>query len=191
MPNDEVQRATDFVKEQYAAGALDHRAFEHAVAELLAANSTAEIAAVVQSVPPPVEFSSPDRRLTRPLEFNSTFGRVRLTGHWQLGAETHVSVGMGSVLVDLTQACFDDRVTDLHVTTGCGRITIIVPLGVAVQIVEHRGGVRGQLEEPVPGLPLVRLDVKTNIGTVRIQHPKTAVSGRRRRARRRGSSGSS
>lgn len=176
MPGNEILRATDFLKEQYAAGELDHHAFEHAVAGLLAAKSPAEIAAIVQQVPSPVAFTSPDRRLTRSLEFNSGFGRVRLTGHWQVGAQTHVSVGMGSVVIDLTQALFDERVIDLHVTTGWGRITIIVPRGVAVQIVEQRGGIRGQLEEPVPGLPLVRLDVKTNIGTVRIQHPGTGRS---------------
>ena len=44
--------------------------------------------------------------------------------------------------------------------------------GVAVQVVHHRGGVDSRLEPPVPGLPLIRLDVTTNIGKVRLRHPR-------------------
>jgi hypothetical protein len=43
--------------------------------------------------------------------------------------------------------------------------------GVAVQVVECRGRLVSRLDPPVPGLPLVRLDVTTNIGTVRLRHP--------------------
>jgi len=75
------------------------------------------------------------------------------------------------VRIDLTEAEFDDRVIDLHVYTGCGRITIIVPRGVRVQVTHHRGGVDSRLEPPLPGLPLIRLDVTTNIGQVRLRHP--------------------
>ena len=88
--------------------------------------------------------------------------------------------------VDLTEAEFDERVIDLHVYTGWGSITIIVPVGVAVQVIHHRGGVDSRLEPPVPGLPLIRLDVTTNIGKVRLRHPgrpgrkprRAAITGR-------------
>jgi|SRR5215469_3217372 len=181
MPEDPVQRAAEFLKDRYADGELDRETLEQRIAALLGAESGSDIAAVVRSVPSPVAFTDPERRLTRPLEFNSTLGRVRLTARWQLGKETHISAGVGSILVDLTEAQFDDHTVDLHITTGWGRITVIVPRGVDVQIVEHRGGVRRQLEDPVPGLPLVRLDVKTNIGTVHIRHPNARDRRRRRR----------
>ncbi len=106
-------------------------------------------------------------------------GRLRLTGRWQVARETHVSADLGSVLIDLTEAEFDDHVVDLHVFTGCGGITIIVPRGVAVQLIHHRGGTDMRLEPPVPGLPLVRLDATTNIGRIHLRHP-----GAPRRARR-------
>jgi hypothetical protein len=98
-------------------------------------------------------------------------GRLRLAGKWQLARETHISADLGSISLDLTQAEFDDHVIDLHVYTGWGSITIIVPQGVDVQVIHHRGGVDSRLDPPVPGLPLVRLDVTTNIGRVHLRNP--------------------
>jgi hypothetical protein len=178
MNEDAQHRATEFLKELYAAGHIDARRLDSDVAGVLAATSDAEVAGIVRSLPAPVAFTSPDRRLARPLEIHSGMRRLRLTGRWQVATETHVSADLGSVWIDLTGAEFDDRVIDLHVYTGWGRITIIVPRGVEVQITHHRGGVDSRLEPPVPGLPLVRLDVTTNIGRVRLRHPGTP--GRRR-----------
>ena len=181
MSEDAQHRATEFLKELYAAGRIDEGRFDSGVAELLAATSDAEVAEVVRALPPPVALTSPDRRLDRPLEIHSGMRRLRLAGRWQLARETHLSADLGSVRVDLTEAEFDDRVIDLHVYTGWGSITIIVPRGVAVQVIHHRGGVDSRLEPPVPGLPLIRLDVTTNIGKVRLRHPRPP--GRKRRGR--------
>jgi hypothetical protein len=171
MSEDAQHRATEFLKELYAAGRIDEGRLDNGVAELLAATSDAEVAEVVRALPPPVALTSPDRRLDQPLEIHSGMRRLRLAGRWQVARETHLSADLGSVRVDLTEAEFDDRVTDLHVYTGWGSITIIVPREVAVQVVHHRGGVDSQLEPPVPGLPLIRLDATTNIGKVRLRHP--------------------
>ena len=178
MSEDAQHRATEFLKELYAAGRIDEGRFDSGVAELLAATSDAEVAEVVRALPPPVALTGPDRRLDKPLEIHSGMRRLRLAGRWQVARETHLSADLGSVRVDLTEAEFDDRVIDLHVYTGWGSITIIVPRGVAVQVIHHRGGVDSRLEPPVPGLPLIRLDVTTNIGKVRLRHPGP---GRKRR----------
>ena len=179
MRDDDQQRATEFLKELYAAGDIDAGRFESSVAGLLAAGTEAELAEVVRSLPQPVTLTSPDRRLGRPLEINSGVGRLRLAGRWQVAKETHVSAQLGNVRIDLTEAEFDDRVIDLHVYTGWGRITIIVPRGVGIQVTHHRGGVDSRLEPPLPGLPLIRLDVTTNIGRVRLRHPGPKDGGRR------------
>ena len=179
MSEDAQHRATEFLKGLYAAGRIDQDRFDSGVTELLAATSDAEIAEVVKELPPPIALTSPDRRLDRPLEIHSGMRRLRLAGRWQVARETHLSADLGSVRVDLTEAEFDDRVIDLHVYTGWGSITIIVPRGVAVQVIHHRGGVDSRLEPPVPGLPLIRLDVTTNIGKVRLRHP--GPRGRRKR----------
>jgi hypothetical protein len=184
MRADDQERATEFLRELYAAGHIDAARFDAGLTGLLAAQTDAELAEVVRSMPPPVSVTSPARRLSRPLEIHSGMGRLRLAGRWQLAAETHVSADLGSVRLDLTDADFDDNVIDLHVYTGWGTITIIVPRGVDVQIVKHRGGVSSRLQPPVPGFPLIRLDVTTNIGRVRLRHPEGRDQARRsRRAR--------
>jgi hypothetical protein len=185
MREDARQRATEFVKELYAAGEIDADRFSVGVAGVLTASSEAELAEVVRSLPGPVALTSRERRLAEPLEINSGLGRLRLAGKWQVASQTHVSAELGSIRLDLTEAEFDDHVVDLHVYTGWGSITIIVPPGVGVQVIRHRGGVDSRLDPPVPGLPLVRLDVTTNIGRVHLRHPGTEDRARRRPGRKR------
>jgi hypothetical protein len=171
MREDARQRATDFVKELYATGEIDADRFGTGLSGVLAAGSEAELAEVVRSLPAPVALTSQERRLAEPLEINSGLGRLRMAGRWQVASQTHISAELGSIRLDLTEAEFDDHVVDLHVYTGWGSITIIVPPGVGVQVIRHRGGVDSRLDPPVPGLPLIRLDVTTNIGRVHLRHP--------------------
>jgi hypothetical protein len=118
-------------------------------------------------------------RRAKPLEIHSGIGRLRLAGKWQVARETHVSADLGSVRLDLTEAEFGDYVVDLHVYSGWGSITIIVPQGVEIQVTHHRGGVDSRLEPPVRGLPLIRLDVTAMIGKVHLPHPATQDRKRR------------
>jgi hypothetical protein len=53
MRADDKQRATEFVKELYAAGGIDEVRFEVGIARALAATTDAELADAVQSLPPP------------------------------------------------------------------------------------------------------------------------------------------
>lgn len=184
MRPEDKQRATEFVKQLYATGGIDEVHFEVGIARVLGATSDDELAEVVRSLPAPVTFTPDGRRLSRPLEIHSGLGRVRLKGRWQLAAETHVSADLGSIRLDLTEAEFDGHVIDLHVYTGCGTITIIVPRGVDVQIIRHRGGVGSQLEPPIPGFPIIRLDVTTNIGRVILRHPDARDRSRHSRRTR-------
>lgn len=179
MREDARHRATEFLKEVYAVGDIDGGRFDTCVDGILAAKTEAELAEVVRSLPPTMTFTSPDRRLAKPLEIHSGTGRLRLAGRWQVARQTHVSADLGSVRIDLTEAEFDDNIVDLHVHTGWGSITIIVPRGADVQITHHRGGVDSRLEPPVPGLPLIRLDMTTNIGRIHLRHPRTPRPRRR------------
>jgi hypothetical protein len=179
MREDDRQRATEFIKELYAAGEIDADQLGTGVDGVLAARSEAELVEAVRSLPAPVALTSQERRLDKPLEIHSGISRLRLSGKWQLARETHVSAELGGVRLDLTEAEFDDHVVDLHVYTGCGSITIIVPPGVGVQVIRHRGGVDSRLDPHVPGLPLIRLDVTTNIGRVHLRHPGSPGRDRR------------
>src|ERR1035438_4857047 len=161
MREDAQHRATEFLKDLYAAGDIDASRLDTGVAGLLAAKTEAELAEVVRSLPSPIALTALDRRLAKPLEIHSGAfgGRLRLAGRWQVARETHVSADLGSVRIDPTEAEFDDDVIELHVYTGWGSITIIVPRGVGVQVTHHRGGDDSRLEPPVPRVPLGRLAV--------------------------------
>jgi hypothetical protein len=180
LREDALQRATEFVKGLYAVGDIDAGRFDTTVTGILAATTENELAELFRSLPPPVAITSADRRLTKPLEIHSGFGRLRLAGRWQAGKQTHVSADLGSVRIHLTEAEFDDNVIDLHVYTGWGSITIIVPRGVGIQTTHHRYGVDSRLDPPVPRLPLVRLDMTTNIGRIHLRHPGTSGTVHRR-----------
>jgi len=104
-------------------------------------------------------------------------GRLRLDGQWQLARQTHVSADLGNVTIDLTEAEFDEYLTDLHVYSGWGSITIIVPRGAEVQITQHRGGVDMRLEPPVPGLPLIRLLSMAHIDRAAPRHSASTNPG--------------
>lgn len=173
MQENARHHATEFLKDRFAAGDIGAEQLEVSMAGMLAARTEADLAELVRSLPQPFPIVSPERQLADPLKIHSGIGRLRLTGRWQLARQTHISAEVGNVRIDLSGAEFDDYVIDLHVYTGCGRITIIVPRGFAVQVTQHRGGVHSRLDPPVPGLPLIRLDVTTNIGTVHLRHPRS------------------
>jgi hypothetical protein len=187
MRDDARQQAVEFLRELFATGDIDASQFDAGLSLLFAARTEAEIAGVIRSLPVAVAIPDPRRPRAEPLQIHSGIGRLRLSGRWQVASKTHVSAGLGSVTLDLTAAEFADRVIDLHVYTGMGSITIVVPRGVGVQVVKHRGGVDSRLYTPVPGLPLIRLDVATNIGRVHLRYRAATVAlHRERRARRRG-----
>ena len=80
---------------------------------------------MVRSLPPPFEFTPASRRRQEPLEISTSMGEVRLEGRWQVGRLTKISTGMGSVIIDLTEAEFDDWDVEIIVRVHTGQITVI------------------------------------------------------------------
>ena len=181
MREDAQQRATEYLKELYATGDIDASGFDTGVTGLLAAKTEAELAEVVRSLPGPVALTSPDRRLAKPLEIHSGLGRLRLAGKWQVAGETHISADLGSVRLDFTQAEFDDHVIDLHVYSGCGKHHD--RRSPRCRDPDHQAQRRSSLaaEPPVPGFPVIRLDVTAMIGRVHLRHPAAPDRGGRLR----------
>ena len=64
MREDTRQRATEFIKELYAAGAIDADRLDSSVDEVLAARSEIELAGVIQSLPTPVTLTNGRPRKT-------------------------------------------------------------------------------------------------------------------------------
>lgn len=131
-----------------------------------------DFASVVRSLPPPVEFTPPARRRQEPLEISTSMGEVRLKGRWQVSRLSEIRTTGGTVIVELSEAEFDDWEVEIVVHTTMGWITVIAPRGLDVRQVGRSGAVRSTLEPPIPGFPVVRLSASSDMGTIRVRHPK-------------------
>jgi hypothetical protein len=180
------QRGIGELQGLVASGKLDLDRFQRALDRLLGARTHADVASVFRSVPPPVEFTPPGRRRQEPLEISTSMGEVRLVGRWQVSRLTKISTGMGAVNIDLSEAEFDDWEVEIVVHTKMGSITVIAPRGLDVRQVGRSGPVDSTLEPPIPGFPVVRLSASSDMGTIRVMHPKEKGQRRlgwRRRSR--------
>lgn len=165
---DERSNAVSVLQAMLADDRLGLADYERAVEQVLAARTETELGEALGSLPPPVAVTPIDRRLDQPLKIRGGIGRLRLDRPWQLGGRTNVHADLGSVMIDLTQAQFDERTIDLSVYTGWGTITIVVPPGVGIQLLHAHGTVSSRIAAPLPGFPLVRLRAQTNIGRIRL-----------------------
>jgi hypothetical protein len=154
---------------------------------VFAAPSQADLEAAMSALPPMVRLTPASRRLAEPLVLQAPDGGLRLGSGWQLAADTTISCGFGAARLDLTTASWDAHQINLHLETW-GSIDVLVPKGVAVQMVGGSGRVEIEsLATPVPGGPMLRIHTSGPTGVIRIRHPKER-GGRLRRWRRRRSS---
>ena len=155
-----------------ASGTVDLDSFQRALDGLLKARTHADFAAVLRSLPPPVQFTPPALRREEALEISTSMGEVRLEGRWQVGSLTKIDTGMGDVTIDLTEAEFDDWDVRIVVNVGMGSVTVIAPAGLDVRQVGKNTAFNSTLQEPIPGFPVVRLSAPCTMGTIRLMHPK-------------------
>ena len=139
ISEDLQQRGIDFLQGLLASGKVDLDRFQEALDALLGAHTHADFASVVRSLPPPVEFTPPARRRQEPLEISTSMGEVRLEGRWQVSRLTKIHTGMGAVIIDLSEAEFDDWDVEIVVHAHMGTITVIVSRGVEVRQVGRSG----------------------------------------------------
>lgn len=158
VSEDHRQRGIDYLQELLASGKVDLDRFQAALDALLGAHTQAGFASVVRSLPAPVEFTPPARRRQEPLEIATSMGEVRLEGRWQVSRLTKIDIGMGALVIDLSEAEFDDWDVDVVAHAKMGSITVIAPRGFDVRQVGRNRPVHNTLDEPpVPGFPIVRL----------------------------------
>lgn len=172
------QRGINLLQQLVAGGKLDLDHFQEGLDALLRARSHSEFASVVRALPLPIGLTPPARRHQEPLEIATSMGEVRLEGRWQVSRLTKIEVGMGAVVIDLSEAEFDDWDVEIVAHTKMGSITVIAPRGLEVRPVGRCGPVGNALEPPVPGFPIVRLSATCDMGEIRLVHP--AETKRRR-----------
>jgi hypothetical protein len=106
-----------------------------------------------------------------PLEIATSMGEARRDCRWQVGRVTKIDTGVGAVIVDLTEAEFDDWEVEIVVQTRMGAITVISPPGLDIRLVGRNSPVTISLEPPIPGFPVVRLSATSDMGTIRVMNP--------------------
>lgn len=159
------------------AGGVSIEQFSNAVEQVFAAASHADLEAAMSKLPPLVRLTPPSQRLAHPLVLRVPDSSLQLGPGWQLAEETDIATGFGTTRLDLTTASWDAQRINLRLQTW-GSIDVLVPRGVAVQVVGGSASVRlDSLSAPLPGGPLLRLATAGPAGLIRIGHP----SARRRR----------
>ncbi len=160
-----VARLRDLV----TTGSLSLERFAASLEQVLAATDQTDLEVAMAALPSVVRLTPASRRLTQPLKLEAVTGKIHLGTGWQLARETEVTGKTGKVVLDLTGATWDAREIDLRLQTLTGKIEVIVPKGVAVQLLSATSRVRlDNLVSPVPGAPLLRVVASTSPGGGRI-----------------------
>lgn len=172
------------IQDLFSTGELSLEGFSDLLAEVLAAPGQADLEAAMLALPPLVRLTPPWRRLAEPLILQAADGGLRLGLGWQLAADTRIRTGFGAARVDLTTASWDSRRINLHLETW-GSIDVLVPVGVAVQLVGGSGHIHlDPLSAPTIGGVVLRISTSGPTGLIRIQHPKERNDRRFMRRRR-------
>ena len=186
-PVDDADRVAAITRLRDLVGSgLSLERFTAALEQVLAATDHAELEAAMAAMPSIVRLTPASRRLEEPLVVDAGLGRIELGAGWQLAARTKVSASTGTCRLDLTQATWDAHEVDLRLEVATGRIEVVIPEGVAVQMRSVKGKVRlDNLAPALPGGPLLKVDAAAVTGRIRICHPPPPPQPRRRRWRRR------
>jgi hypothetical protein len=158
--------------EVFSAGAISLKRFSDALDGVLGAASRADLGDALSGLPPVVTLTPVGRRLRAPLVLDAPAGGTYFAECSQLAARTTVRCGTGRTLLDLAAASWDALEIDLRLESW-GRVTVIVPEGVAVQLAGGLARVAlGPLRSALPGAPLLRISAFGPAGSVSVRHPR-------------------
>lgn len=186
-PVDDTDRvaAISRLQDLVSGGGLSLDRFTAGLEQVLGSRTRAELDAAMAAMPSLVRLTPSTRRLARPLRVDVGIRKLDFGAGWQLASETSITTSTGRCRVDLTEATWDARQVDLSLETVTGTIEVMVPQGVAVQMVSARGRVKlDSLTPPVPGAPLLRITAAASTGQIVIRHHRTKSPRRARGWRR-------
>jgi len=186
-PVDDADRmaAVARLRDLVGTGELSYEGFSSALDLALAATTHTELETAFTALPSVVHLTPASRRLSRPVAVEARMSALDLGAGFQLGADTSVVASIGSVWLDLTAASWDAREVNLHLEATTGSIDVIVPRGVVIQLVQAKGQVvLDNIEPPVPGAPVLRIEATARTGQIRITHDTERERHGQPRARR-------
>ena len=174
------------LRDLFGRGQVSLEEFYCALEHIFTATGRTDLEAVMRTLPPPVQLTPLSLRLSEPLVLRIADGGARLGEGWQLGVTTSVTTSVGATQLDLNAATWDALEIDLHLETW-GSIEVLVPRGVAVQMVGGSGRVQiDQLSPSIPGGPVLRIRISGPSGVICVRHLEEHVNGPFAWRRRRG-----
>jgi hypothetical protein len=144
--------------------------------QALAAKTRGELNSVLIDLPDLRHTELAPRPVDEPLVIRTGSGTIKQNGSWIVPAVVSVECGMGTIVLDFTEATLRHREVTLHATTGAGTIAVIVPRGwrvIMAESVTRLGSVVNKATDPfVPDMPELRVHARAGMGTVKIRHPR-------------------
>jgi hypothetical protein len=127
---------------------------------------------------PPVPYSSGPASVPalRTERISAVLGDEKRSGRWEVPARIEVSVFLGSVKLDFTEAIVRHREVVVHGNVWLGDLTMIVPEGIDVRLEEGTsvlGERSSKLSGPVTrGGPLYRVAGTVVLGEIKVKPPR-------------------
>jgi hypothetical protein len=141
----------------------------------LASRTRGELNSVLLDLPD-LRHTSDTPVVDQPLMLHTGSGSVKQQGHWTVPRAIVAECGMGNITIDFTQANCPHHEVTLHATVGSGNITVLVPRGWQVVLIEatsRMGHIANKATDPPdPNLPVLRVHGRVRMGNIKIQHPR-------------------
>jgi hypothetical protein len=181
---DRRELVIDRLSTSYAQGHFEVDELEHRLARAHAAQTPAELDALVTDLVP----AAATMALVPVQHTRVVFGSVERTGPWTVPAQMTARVVCGSLELDLRDAKLTSHVTTIDVRVTMGSVEIVVPPGVEVEVAAS--SVLGSVEERVErssatGAPIVRVVGRVKLGSLEVETRQAGETERDARWRRR------
>ena len=169
----------------YATGAFEVEELEHRLALALAAQSPAELDALVTDLVP----AAATLALVPARKLRIVMGSVERVGPWVVPPQLAARVVCGSLLLDLREARLAPGVTTLELDVTMGSVEVVVPPGVTVDVgaSSFLGSIEQRTEQAATtsGGPVVRIVGRIKLGSLEIDTLRMRETRRDARRRRR------
>ncbi|MCX4780763.1 DUF1707 SHOCT-like domain-containing protein [Streptomyces sp. NBC_01264] len=162
-------RIAQILADAVAEGRLTAEEHSERLDSLYAVKTVAELGVLVRDLPAPGADGRPEPAYVgapagAPVEtVVAVCSSSSRKGRWRPGAHTRAVSVLGDITIDLTQAVFEQQVTEFNVTSVLGNVEILVPENVTLR--GYGSGVLGNFE--VRGMGLGATDPQAPVVIVR------------------------
>lgn len=165
-------RVISLLSSAAADGRLSQSEHAERVERAYTARTLGELAVLTADLAPP---SDQPFRLDGRSPVLGVFGRDRRDGRWVVPATLPVVAVFGEVTLDLREALLQSERIVVHATVIGGTLELIVPEGVAVEIIGTSvltRKINKTARSAAPGMPVVELRTAALGGTIRVISPR-------------------